>query len=139
MVFAAAIISLRVLPFAGMWLLCGELSTLPLNTRWFLLNTGRGGTPLVAAVNWAFAASFFAVRGPLFWIGLAGFLRHSVRALEGAGVPAAAVGALAALLAAGALLNAYWFVRIVQMARRSSGRDSGHRARERFASGKVHG
>jgi hypothetical protein len=44
-----------ICPFAGAWLLCGELSTLPLNARFFLVNSGMGASSAMAAANAAFA------------------------------------------------------------------------------------
>jgi hypothetical protein len=46
-----------ICPYAGAWLLCGELSTLPLNARFFLINSGLGASTAMSAANAAFAVS----------------------------------------------------------------------------------
>ena len=70
-------------PFCSTWLLLSELSSLPLNARWFLIQTGRGDTNLFVAVNAIFALSFAVVRVALFGLGLA----HQARACQPARGP----------------------------------------------------
>ena len=53
---------MRIGPFAIGWLLLGEVSSLFLNVRWFLINTGRGDSAALKATNYTFAATFFACR-----------------------------------------------------------------------------
>ena len=70
-------------PFCSTWLLLSELSSLPLNARWFLIQTGRGDTNLFVAVNAIFALSFAVVPVALFGLGLA----HQARACQPARGP----------------------------------------------------
>lgn len=110
----------RVLPFPVAWLLVGELSSLPLNVRWFLINTGRGKTSALTYTNYAFALSFFVMRVVVFWAGVAHLLLHLRPSLLGAPYLCKpwVVNTLCGFISAGALLNGYWFINIVKMATR---------------------
>merc|ERR1719352_2273283 len=108
----------RMCPLVVGWLLLGELSSMPLNMRWILINTGRGDSRALARTNFAFAGSFFVVRVVVFWFSLAHALRVERPLLLSLGAPPWSVNTLCAFLSAGALLNAFWFARIVQIARR---------------------
>ena len=103
-------------PFAAAWLFCGELSTLPLNVRFLLINTGRGATAAMDATNKLFAASFFLVRVALYWWGLFDFLRHGPAQLLAHGAPGVLVAGVTTALVLGGALNFFWFTQIVKMA-----------------------
>jgi hypothetical protein len=60
------------------------------------------------------ARRFFSCRLALYWYGLLGFLRRSAGVLVVHGAPAIAVYAYGALISAGALLNAFWFTKILR-------------------------
>lgn len=114
--FSALCVGYAVCPFPGAWLSCGEVSSIPLNIRWFLINSGYGKSKALEWANLAFAFIFFLTRVVLYWTCLHGFLTVEVPLLLSRGAPAGAVGIFSLLLSGGALLNAYWFVMIVDMA-----------------------
>ena len=60
----------RVFPWPFAWLIIGELSTLPLNLRWVLIQSGRGDTRLMKWTNRGFALSFFVGRVVVYGLGL---------------------------------------------------------------------
>jgi preprotein translocase subunit SecG len=107
----------EICPYAGSWLFCCEFSTLPLNLRWFLIQSGRGDSMLMHITNMAFAILFFATRIVLYWIGVLEFIQSTLPLLFTRGVPLSVLSTFAFLLVAGALLNAFWFTSIIQMAR----------------------
>ena len=110
----------RVLPFSVAWLLLGEVSSLPLNARWFLINTGRGATKAMDMANASFAISFFIVRVVVMWAGVWHTCVHLRTALIAApySCSAVVVNTICGFIAAGAGLNGYWMVGIVKMAMR---------------------
>lgn len=108
----------RILPFPFSWLLCGELSSIPLNVRWFLINSGRGDTAALRMANVAFASTFFASRVVVYGAGLAHL--WAVRAelfgaLDGL-VERPLLLLVLGLLVAGYGLNLVWMRKIVSMA-----------------------
>lgn len=110
----------RILPFPFAWLLVGELSSIPLNLRWFILNTGRSETPAMRTVNVAFACTFFATRIVIYGLGMIHLwtVRQELQALADTGVIARPLLLLViVLIAAGYLLNMAWFTKILRMAR----------------------
>lgn len=111
----------RVIPFSVAWLLLGEASSLPLNVRWFLINTGRGATPALKVTNVVFALSFFVARVVLFWAGvyhLLVYLRPTLIAPDPYGCPTWVLNTVCFFITAGACLNAHWMIGIVKMATR---------------------
>jgi len=46
-----------ICPFAGTWMFCGELSTIPLQARWFLIQSEMGASSAMVLCNYAFAFS----------------------------------------------------------------------------------
>lgn len=110
----------RVLPFAVGWLLLGEISTLFLNLRFFMINSGLGETRAMKLTNYAFASTFFLTRVVVMWFGLADMLLHLRPFLlsENVEAPAAGVNTICGFIGGGALLNAFWMVKIVKMATR---------------------
>jgi hypothetical protein len=108
----------RVLPFAVGWLLLCEVSSIPLEIRWFLINTGGGESRALKLTNTAFALSFFCFRVLVVWMGIADMMRHSRPFLLEHGTPRWTVDTLCNGIIASAMLNLYWLVKIIQMARR---------------------
>mmetsp|Transcript_11540 Transcript_11540/g.36599 ORF Transcript_11540/g.36599 Transcript_11540/m.36599 type:complete len:178 (+) Transcript_11540:504-1037(+) len=116
--------SYDLLPVAAAWLLLGELSTLPLNLRWFLLQHGLGESRALYCTNLAFALTFLLVRVAFFWGGVAQVLLR-LRPLLLAPpchAPRLAVDALCAAITAAGCLNGWWMYKIVGMARRATER-----------------
>jgi len=115
-----------VLPLTVAWLLLGELSSLPLNFRWFLINTGRGASTALRVTNAVFAISFFVVRVLVYWGGVYHLLAYMRPALIAPPYQCApvVVNTLCLFISAGALLNAYWMISIVKMATRSGEKKS---------------
>ena len=105
-----------ICPFAAAWLFCGELSSLPLNVRFFLINTGHGPPSAMTAANVLFAATFFLTRVALYWFGLFDYMRSGPRQLVAHGTPTLLVLGISFLLVFGAALNLFWFTQIVQIA-----------------------
>ncbi|KAJ8902101.1 hypothetical protein NDN08_006509 [Rhodosorus marinus] len=57
-------------PFQFGWLIVGEVSTIFLNSRWFLIKLGYGATPIMTAANILFALSFFIFRIVIYTFGV---------------------------------------------------------------------
>lgn len=89
-------------------LLAMHASTPLLNLSWFLLKTGRGGTPLAAAVQGLFAAVFFVVR-VLSWP-FAFWLYSRVSGVPAWELPRALPSKCVAGSAVLMGLNLYWFI-----------------------------
>jgi len=115
--------SYRILPFPFAWLTTGELSSIALNIRWFLINSGRGDTAALQLAQVAFALLFFVTRVVLYGAGLAhlAWHRHLLFArVEGAplaAVPLPLLVVVLLLLCGGYALNMLWMSKIVKMAR----------------------
>ena len=116
----------RVCPYVVGWLLLGEVSSIFLEIRFFLINSGRGDTSLMRLTNFAFATLFFFSRVVVLWLGLADLLFNLRPLLLGAPyhAPAAGVNLICGFVAGGGLLNAFWMVKIVKMATRPGDRVS---------------
>ena len=108
----------RVFPWPFAWLIIGELSTLPLNLRWVLIQSGRGDTRLMAWTNRCFALTFFVGRVVVYGLGLlhlgASWHPHVEEACE----RVTGLRVVCALFVAGYGLNLVWFRRIVRVASR---------------------
>ena len=113
----------RVCPFVVGWLLLGEVSSLFLEVRFFLINSGRGETRAMRLTNYAFASTFFLSRVVVLWLGLGDLLLNLRPLLLGAPyyAPGYGVNTICGFVAGGALLNAFWMVSIVKMATRPAG------------------
>ena len=122
----------KVLPFPVAWLLVGEISSLPLNIRWFLINTGRGQSSLLQVMNIVFAVSFFIVRVLIYWSGVYNLLMHLRPTLIEPPYACApwVVNTLCFFISAGALLNAHWMVAILKMATRGGAKHTEHYAKD---------
>lgn len=108
----------RYCPWVVGWLMLGETSSLFLNVRWGLINTGRGDSLALTRTNYAFALTFFVFRVVVFWGGLWHiFTRERPHLLAPPhAAPPWSVDVLCAALVCGAALNAFWFAKIVRMA-----------------------
>lgn len=113
----------RALPFAFGWLITGEISSIALNLRWFLLQSGRSEGVAMRVVQLAFAAAFVATRICVGGVGLGHLLYHYEAAV---GVMGASRRWLAqtvlVLLCGGFGLNCMWLRKILAMATRGSGK-----------------
>lgn len=117
----------RIFPFPIGWLLLGEVSSLFLNIRWFLIHSGRGDSAALSAVNYLFAATFFIFRVLVMWAGLWHGMAH-LRPLVLAppyDAPPRAVDTICFVVFCGALLNAFWMAKIVRMATRPAPKAGG--------------
>mmetsp|Transcript_41766 Transcript_41766/g.83801 ORF Transcript_41766/g.83801 Transcript_41766/m.83801 type:complete len:101 (-) Transcript_41766:512-814(-) len=96
----------------------GEISSIPLNVRWFLLTTGRRNSAALRAANSSFALTFFCCRVLAYGAGLLHLLtlRVELATLGGERVPMPLLVVVLALLVAGYGLNLMWFRKIVRMA-----------------------
>lgn len=115
----------NVLRYAMGWMLLGEISSIFLNLRWFLISSGRGESTALARTNLGFAVTFFAFRIVVFWVGLYDMLLN-VRPMLIAPPhrqPALAINTVCAFVVGSALLNCFWMVKIVRMATRSKRSD----------------
>ena len=109
----------RIMPFAFGWLIMGELSTIVLNIRWFLIKTGRGHTAAMHVTQILFAISFFVLRVVIYLMGVGHLFYHhdGLRRLYQEGiVPWAILSVTLGVIVAGSLLNLMWFQKIFQMA-----------------------
>jgi len=113
----------RILPFAFSWLVCGEISTIPLNARWFLLTSGRGESVALRATNLAFAGSFFLARILVYGLGLwhLWVSREALLGLERL-VARPLLLLVIVLLVGGYGLNLVWMRKIFAMATKKTGR-----------------
>ena len=105
-----------ICPFTASWLFLGELSSIPLNVRFFLINTGRGDTASMKRTNVCFAATFFLTRVALYWYGLYDFMKNGITQLVSYGTPMYIVNGVTTMICFGAVLNFNWFISIVKMA-----------------------
>ena len=110
----------QICPLVIGWLLMGEISSVFLNVRWLLINTGRGESRALKRANFGFAAAFFITRVVVFWAGVVHVLYSELPFLLSPprSAPTWTIFLLFGFLSAGALLNAFWFVKILQMALR---------------------
>ena len=110
----------RVFPWPFAWLIIGELSTLPLNLRWVLIQSGRGDTRLMQWTNRAFAFTFFLGRVVVYGLGLLHLGASWHPHVEEACLRVPGLRVVCALFVAGYGLNLVWFRRIVRVATRPS-------------------
>lgn len=107
-----------LMPVVAAWLLLGELSTIALNVRWFLISCGKGDSHALFLTNTAFALSFFVVRILIYWLGV---LHIGVRMLPllfapPYNAPAVPVYILVVAIFSAGLLNLWWMYKIFRMA-----------------------
>ena len=118
-------IARRMLIFPFSWLTLGELSSVALNIRWFLINSGRGESVALQRTQLAFAGLFVVTRVIIYGVGLAHLFVHREALLsrdEATGVlahvPAPLLWLVLVLLVGGYGLNLLWMTKIVRMASR---------------------
>ena len=112
-----------IFPFAVGWLLLGEISSIFLNLRWLLINSGRGASVSLTITNAAFAGAFFLLRVGVLWAGIAHELATTRPLLLAPpyASPAWAIDTICVAIVGAALLNAFWAVKIVRLATRPAG------------------
>jgi len=117
------LMSYNLFPGAAAWLLFSEVSTLPLNTRWYLIALGKGDSKALTYVNQLFALFFFFSRVLLYWSGFAYLVGVSMPLVLAPPylAPPPLVYLLVGAIGGGAMLNAYWLVKIYEMATRGGG------------------
>ncbi|KAL9191545.1 hypothetical protein ACHAXT_001251 [Thalassiosira profunda] len=109
-----------IFPFAFGWLIVGELSTIFLNMRWFLLKSGRDKSQMLDAINQYFAASFFLTRIGIYTVGVVQLYLQIDEILlmpEKSGVPIALLGMTLGGIMLGWVLNLLWGYKIFEMVR----------------------
>ena len=122
-----------LMAFAFGWLALGEGSTILLNIRWFIIKSGRGGTPILNAINILFAIVFFYVRIGVYTAGVVhlfllsrddndndgGYGRSSVlwSLPDRTGVPMSLLGLTCGCVLLGWGLNLMWGFKIMAMVR----------------------
>mmetsp|Transcript_21187 Transcript_21187/g.44730 ORF Transcript_21187/g.44730 Transcript_21187/m.44730 type:complete len:322 (-) Transcript_21187:24-989(-) len=108
-----------VLPFAFGWLIVGEASTIFLNTRWFLLKSGRESSDLLSKINNLFAATFFLTRIGIYSLGIIDLFYFSFPELQSlpamSGVPIPFLGMTCGCVLLGWALNFLWGFKIFSM------------------------
>ena len=108
-----------IMPYPFGWLVVGEISTIFLNVRWFLLKSGREDSKLLNATNRLFALAFFVTRNFLYTIGMVHLFWFSwdeVQSLpEVSGVPRVLSGMTQVFIFLGWGLNVVWGYKILNM------------------------
>jgi len=107
------------------WLIIGEVSTIFLNIRWFLLKSGRGGeSVLLDKVNGMFAITFFISRIGVYTIGIIHLFWYSYDELislpEVSDVPVLLLSMTCGSMLLGWALNVLWGYKILAMVGKSS-------------------
>lgn len=108
-----------IMPYPFGWLVVGEISTIFLNIRWFLLKSGRENSKLLNATNRLFALAFFLTRNFLYTIGMVHLFWFSwdeVQSMpEVSGVPRVLSGMTQVFIVLGWGLNVVWGYKILNM------------------------
>ncbi|KAL7497164.1 hypothetical protein ACHAWT_005327 [Skeletonema menzelii] len=114
-----------IMPFQFGWLIVGELSTIFLNWRWFLLKSGRHAGSLLENINSMFAGSFFLCRIGIYTAGIVHLYIFSMSELKSlpspdvSGVPLSALGITCGCMLLGWLLNLCWGTKILKKVARA--------------------
>jgi hypothetical protein len=107
-----------IMAFPFGWLVVGEISTVFLNWRWFLLKSGREGV-LLDRVNGLFAVFFFVTRNVIYTLGMVHLFWFSwdeVKVLpEVSGVSIGWLGMTVGCMFLGWALNVVWGWKILNM------------------------
>lgn len=101
--------------FAFVCLMTGELSSPFLNLRWFVLQTGRGGTRAMTYLNYMFAVTFFFARVVVY----GGLLIHMFvhrKIIANVCFNFQGLWFVLACIGSGYVLNIVWFRKILRMA-----------------------
>jgi len=108
---------LMAFPFG--WLIVGEMSTVFLNIRWFLLKSGRGTSSTLDITNKLFAATFFLTRIGIYSAGIIHLFIYSLPELKmlpkESGVPVQLLGLTCGFITLGCGLNVLWGYKILGM------------------------
>ena len=104
----------RLYGFPCAWLLVGELSTILLNLRWFIIKAGHGATRAMSVTNNLFAVSFFCCRIVLYAVWLPDLIIHFRLGAAG-GAPIGFLWSIRVLIAAAFALDCFWMFGIVKM------------------------
>jgi hypothetical protein len=109
-----------LLPIVAAWLLIGELSTIALNIRWYVISSGQGDSRALVYTNAAFALSFFLVRILVYWAGVLhlGFFMVPLLLSPPYNAPAWPLYVLLFSITAAGVLNLWWMYKIFKMATR---------------------
>ena len=108
-----------ILPFGFTWLIIGEISTIFMNLRWFLIKTGRGDMKLCRVVENLFALTFFVTRIVIYSMGvfdLATQKSELIDAVKRERVPLIFLGVSVFFICVGFILNFFWFQKILYIA-----------------------
>jgi hypothetical protein len=101
------------------WLVVGEISTIFLNWRWFLLKSGREEGVWIKLVNGLFAFSFFVTRNVIYSCGMVHLLWFSLEEVkslpEASGVPLGWFSMTVGCMFLGWALNFVWGWKILNM------------------------
>lgn len=101
------------------WLAVGELSTVFLNIRWFMLKSGREKSALLNKINVLFAAMFFLTRIGIYTAGIVHLFFYSATELQSlpdqSGVPIPLLIMTCGCMLVGWALNTVWGYKILQM------------------------
>merc|ERR1712071_65851 len=93
--------------FQFSWLILGELSSVFLNWRWFLIQSGRGDSATMKYCSLAFASLFFSTRVIAYGLGLADLFIHRRQAMA-VSAPKPFIIIVLSLLVGGYVLNLFW-------------------------------
>ena len=126
-----------LMAFVFGWLIVGEMSTIFLNIRWFMLKTGHGAGVnnnklLMNRVNGMFATTFFITRIGIYTAGMIHLFYYSYEELrslpEETGVPPPLLGVTCSCMVLGWALNMIWGYKILAMVVGSGSGGSGGRS-----------
>ena len=119
-------------PFTYSWLNLCEISTIPLNIRWFAINTGNGNSTLYWMASYSFVLSFVIFRIVVYGIGLLDVylkydgIKESMEALREHKMKTNGTLGVLALVFLGWLLQLYWlFTGILPLLFRRGGKKRG--------------
>lgn len=105
----------QIFIFQFSWLIIGELSSIFINLRWFLIQTGRGATSTMWLCNMLFAWLFFLTRVILYGLGLLHMFMH-YEEIMAVPAPKFFVILVFGLIVGGYILNIFWFRKIYKIA-----------------------
>jgi len=108
-----------IMAFPFGWLIVGEMSTIFLNLRWFMLKTGRQGSAALKVINSLFASTFIMTRIGIYTCGVVQLFGHSInevrRLPDLSGVPVPFLVATCGCILLGWILNLIWGFKIAKM------------------------
>lgn len=104
-----------IMLFPFTWLIMGEISTIFLNIRWILIQTGRGSTSYLKLSNVMFAVTFFLTRVVLYGWGLI-HLGMNIDVVMDVPAPRFLVIVVLTLVVGGFALDLFWMNSIYKLA-----------------------